>query len=161
MQSPLLRLPPEFRNIIYGYVHCGQNFFVDEVDKFEWQFNREVKMTESLDRALGLPLASRQLKQETALLPYKLATFYFDICHEDTFDKYGRLIKNVHYQQQCEMLRSFLKKRSLEQIKVLSRVGFQAYNKVKRKHEMIMGSGAYWAKERGCGWILISRRSRS
>jgi hypothetical protein len=79
LQSPLLRLPPEFRNIIYGYVHCGQNFFVDEVDKFEWQFNREVKMTESLDRALGLPLASRQLKQETALLPYKLATFYFNI----------------------------------------------------------------------------------
>ena len=146
MQSALLRLPPELTNVIYGYVYCGQNFFVDEVDKFEWQFNREVKMTESLDRALGLPLASRQLKQETALLPYKLATSYFIICHEDTFDKYGRLIENLHYQQQCEILRSFLEKRSLEQIKVLSGVGFQAYNKVKRKHEMIMGSGAYWAK---------------
>ena len=158
MQSPLLRLPPEVRDIVYSYVYCGQYFLLDKLDRC---YKRRVKTSKSLDRALGLPLASRQLKQETALLSYKLAMFYFNICHEDTFDKYGRLIKNVHYQQQCEMLRSFLEKRSLEQIKVLSGVGFQAYNKVTRKHEMIMGNGAYWVKERGCGWILISRRSRS
>ena len=154
MQSPLLRLPPEFRNIIYGYVHCGQNFFVDEVDKFEWQFNREVKMTESLDRALGLPLASRQLKQETALLPYKLATFYFDVFSVYRCNRYGRHVEHAMYQQQREALRSFLEKRSEEQIKVLSRLIFHFHDEVKGKCEWKMESAAYWAEELDCDGLL-------
>jgi hypothetical protein len=104
-------------------------------------------MNKSLDRALVLPLASHQLKQETALLPYKLATFYFDIFSLYRSNRDGQHIEQAIYQQQREALRSFLEKRSEEQIKVLSRLGFHFYNKVKRSYEWKVGSAAYWAKE--------------
>lgn len=112
-------------------------------------------MPRRLHQALGLPLACRQLKQETALLPYKLVTFNFNVPCGRRFDRIGhRLVEHVRYEQQHWELQSFLEKRSKEQIKALNRVYFRVFNEVNRKYEAIMESGAYWAKEFGCDGLL-------
>lgn len=136
---------------MYSYVYCGEYFLLDKLDRC---YHRRVKTSKSLDRALGLPLASRQLKQETALLPYKLATFYFDVLSVCRCNRYGWHVEHSMYQQQREALRSFLEKRSKEQIKVLSRLIFHFYNDMKRKCEWKMESAAYWVEELGHDGLL-------
>jgi hypothetical protein len=58
------------------------------------------------------------------------------------------------YQHQREALRSFLEKRSEEQIKVLSRLIFHLYNEMKRKCEWKMESAAYRVEELGGDGLL-------
>jgi hypothetical protein len=58
------------------------------------------------------------------------------------------------YQHQREALRSFLEKRSGEQIKVLSRLVFHFYNEMERKCDWKMESAAYWVEKLGCDGLL-------
>jgi hypothetical protein len=62
--SPLLRLPAELRNQIYGYVLGGNT-----VDVNYWS------RQQTGPHYLGLLLANRQLHRETALGPYATSTF--------------------------------------------------------------------------------------
>jgi len=73
-QSPLLRLPAEIRNAIYTYV------FSDQIYEYKASCSDALSITCRAEYpCLGLLLASRQVQHETALLPYKLATFLFEI----------------------------------------------------------------------------------
>ncbi|KAI4676682.1 uncharacterized protein J4E84_009517 [Alternaria hordeiaustralica] len=73
-QSPLLRLPAEIRNAIYTFV------FSDQVYRYDVSGNNDSSIICRAEYpCLGLLLASRQVHHETALLPYELATFVFEI----------------------------------------------------------------------------------
>ena len=107
-------------------------------------------MEDSLDRALGLPLTCRKLRGETELLPYKLATFYFEGFFACRFRRYGQNKEQNVYQQQRAALRSFLENRSEQQIEVLSKLGFGTYSQVRTKYAEKMGTGLYWVEELSC-----------
>jgi len=72
-QSPLLCLPAEIRNAIYTHV------FSDQIYEYKASGSDAVSIACRAEYScLGLLLASRQVHHETALLPYKLATFVLD-----------------------------------------------------------------------------------
>ncbi|KAF1835439.1 hypothetical protein BDW02DRAFT_495992 [Decorospora gaudefroyi] len=68
--SPLLRLPPEIRNRIFGYVLGGKTFHI------EYSVNTEtITNTTKSEHALSPLAVCRQVFAETALLPFSLNTF--------------------------------------------------------------------------------------
>ena len=86
--SPLLRLPAELRNRIFGYVLGGHEVrFVWEDKPRHQRSNRifeiqragenSVMTSEEKKRFLSLTLASRQIYTETAMLPFAANTFVF------------------------------------------------------------------------------------
>ncbi|KAF1959339.1 hypothetical protein CC80DRAFT_385158, partial [Byssothecium circinans] len=67
LQSPLLRLPQELRDQIYGY------FFKEQ----SWEFYNKAKAAQSKPNAMALLRTCRQLYAETATIPYKTDSFSF------------------------------------------------------------------------------------
>ncbi|KAL5121356.1 hypothetical protein ACEQ8H_000824 [Pleosporales sp. CAS-2024a] len=66
--SPLLRLPPEIRNMVYRYVFQGM----------EWAMRICEGEIRARDENPALLKVCRQINAETALLPYCLGTFNFE-----------------------------------------------------------------------------------
>ncbi|KAI4946685.1 hypothetical protein J4E91_006856 [Alternaria rosae] len=110
--SPLLRLPAELRNIVYGYVFEGDHYELggylftgkrpDEGNTLIWRTLQ--------NNALGLLLASCQLQAETTLLPYKLGVFQFEF-EEPDHDE------DDWYE---EVLQDFFRARSRKQIAAIA-----------------------------------------
>ncbi|KAI4611107.1 hypothetical protein J4E83_008050 [Alternaria metachromatica] len=166
IQSPLLRLPAEIREMIYTHVFRNEIFELDQnlkPDVEAWILNGAVTLTpHDTDShpqrypGMELLLASRQIHQEAALHPYKLATFDFGVSFNS-----GRLVgigpKHI-------AMKFFLKERSMAQAEVLARmqvcVSGEQWSPQKalesratasrRKGSMRKGDGAYWAAELGC-----------
>jgi hypothetical protein len=71
--SPLLRLPAELRNRVYGYALGGAVWDADETrhPPHKLSFDRRIEQKHSL----GLLHVSRQIFEETRLLPFQLGTF--------------------------------------------------------------------------------------
>jgi len=110
--SPLLRLPAELRNLVYGYVFKGNRY---ELGGYLFTGKRPEEGNTLIWRkletnALGLLLASRQLHAETALLPYKLGVFQFEF-EEPDFDE------DDWYE---EVLQDFFRARSRKQIAAIA-----------------------------------------
>jgi len=80
VNSPLLRLPAELRNMIFAYVYTGTAYGFDDTIKITGRtqpsFTGYVRLL-NLKRRVGLSLVCRQTHDETALLPYKLGIFTF------------------------------------------------------------------------------------
>ncbi|KAI4644833.1 uncharacterized protein J4E79_010968 [Alternaria viburni] len=99
VNSPLLRLPAELRNMIYDCVFSGDSFLFDQY----WFPGRRPNGVALLcsgayqSHTLGLLLASRQLHDETALHPYKLGVFdfWFDEDHYDEYDWPEKFLDHV------------------------------------------------------------------
>ncbi|KAI4662024.1 uncharacterized protein J4E78_004815 [Alternaria triticimaculans] len=77
-RSPLLRLPAEIRNKIYGYALGGMELRISyRTRKFALlsalSYDPSVSLT-PLHRRVGLTLVSRQLYAETKTLPFELCT---------------------------------------------------------------------------------------
>ena len=110
--SPLLRLPAELRNIVYGYVFEGNRY---ELGGYLFTGKRPKEgntliWRQSQTNALDLLLASRQLHAETALLPYKLGVFQFEFEEPD----FG---EDDWYE---EILKDFFRARSRKQIAAIA-----------------------------------------
>ena len=68
MNSPLLRLPAEIRNMIWTFaLDCGQDI--------ELLRHSELRFPHTLQNYMSLLFVCRQIHAETALLPYELKTF--------------------------------------------------------------------------------------
>jgi len=140
--SPLLRLPAELRNIVYGYVFEGNRYALggylftgkrpEEGNTLIWRTSRS--------NDIGLLLASRQLHAETALLPYKLGVFHFEF-EEPDFDE------DEWYE---EVLQDFFRARSRKQIAAIATMQVsteQMYGTMWEKTQ----TGVEWAQEfQGC-----------
>ncbi|KAI4647686.1 hypothetical protein J4E93_004096 [Alternaria ventricosa] len=140
--SPLLRLPAELRNIVYGYVFEGNRYALggylftgkrpEEGNTLIWRTSRS--------NDIGLLLACRQLHAETALLPYKLGVFHFEF-EEPDFDE------DEWYE---EVLQDFFRARSRKQIAAIATMQVsteQMYGTMWEKTQ----TGVEWAQEfRGC-----------
>jgi len=166
IQSSLLRLPAEIREMIYTYVFRNEVFELDQnsrPDVEAWILNGAVTLT-SHDTDLhpqrypgmALLLASRQIHQEAALHPYRLATFDFGVSFTS-----GRVVgigpKHI-------AMKFFLKERSMAQAEVLARMqvcvseGQWCPQKAlasraaanRRTGSMKTGDGGYWAAELDC-----------
>ncbi len=99
-QSPLLRLPPELRNKIYGYVLGGKVFqFRSE------KYHELVKSSMKKKQNLALLGVCRQVYAETALLPFTLSTFsirYVKTWHKWLADIKTARAANIKFVQ-CQM----------------------------------------------------------
>ena len=77
-QSPFLRLPAEIRNMVYYHVFHGAIYgdfaFLPTSSPY---LDRYIKCTHYNGYTMRILLVCRQIYHETALLPYKLATFDF------------------------------------------------------------------------------------
>ena len=77
-RSPLLRLPAELRNKIYGYALGGMDLRISyrsrELGLVAAMFYNTPVWFTSLHRLVGLTLVSRQLYAETKILPFELCT---------------------------------------------------------------------------------------
>jgi hypothetical protein len=129
MNSLLLRLPPELRNIIYEYALGGREisftlYATSSGNHFDLLFygshHRNI---------LGLLFACRQMHSETALLPYKLNSFDF---------RGSRRFE----------LRLFFERRSAEQIRAIRAIKALSIFKNSR-HEVDLRTGLDWAKSLG------------
>ncbi|CAN9345756.1 unnamed protein product [Alternaria alternata] len=124
VRSPLLRLPAEIKAMIYTYVF--DEFVL--INKYPWFLNYHVSLRprqfSDYDRYpssaycehnfLSLLHVSRQIHQETALLPYKLATFYFDtLPPEELEDDEDNMFSAI---------RVFLEKRTRKQVEALAKL---------------------------------------
>jgi len=113
---------------VYHYVFCD---VVANLDEHSW-YSYQVAVWKFFgDNGLKLLNVSRQIYQETALLPYKLATF-----------KFG-LSGTWSYGHKRNAIKGFLDRRSEVQIEVLGNLellsyysGFEGVN--------LTGTGAYW-----------------
>ncbi|KAI4706344.1 hypothetical protein J4E89_009078 [Alternaria sp. Ai002NY15] len=124
--SPLLRLPAELRNMIYGNVfdYITYNLYMPYGD---------YPLCESSfqEAGMGLILVSRQVHDETAYLPYELSAFDF-------------LVYDANKSQWKSDVRKFLAKRSEEQIKAMSCLTLRRYSH--EEQAFAMGTGLYWVK---------------
>jgi len=152
--------------MIYTHVFRNEVFELDQGPKPNieaWILNGAVTIT-SHDTdshpqrypGMTLLLASRQVHQEAALHPYKLATFDFGVSFNS-----GRLVgigpKHI-------AMKFFLKERSMAQAEVLARIQVcvseaqwspqkalaSRVTANRRTGSMRKGDGAYWAVELGC-----------
>jgi hypothetical protein len=85
---------------------------------------------------MGLYLVCRQVYAETALLPYRLNTIFFQ------FDPRYPANRWEHY------VRQFLEKRSEQQIKAIVSLKACEYDR-KGRQRIVDESGVYWAKRLG------------
>jgi len=74
LNSPLLRLPAELRNVIFAYVFSDNVYLFDGSNVYR-KYTASTTLFD--ENNLGVLVASRQLHAETALLPYQLAFFHF------------------------------------------------------------------------------------
>ncbi|KAI4706343.1 hypothetical protein J4E89_009077 [Alternaria sp. Ai002NY15] len=138
VNSPLLRLPAELRNIVYEYVFNGNSFVFDEYLFTDRRPNGEALLCSGAVRnhTLGLLLVSRQLYAESALYPYKLGFFDFRF-DEGHFDEEGWHEEVVH---------GFLQARSREQISAIARMEVGTYYKYGTASDETQ-TGVEWAIE--------------
>ena len=113
---------------MYHYVFCDE---VARLDKDSWYSCQIDVFTFSGNNGLDLLYVSRQVYQETALLPYELATFHFGC-------------DNFEFLDIPEAWRRFLGRRSNMQIEVLGDVVIGSYDALLGWIEET-GTGAYWA----------------
>ncbi|RYN20456.1 hypothetical protein AA0112_g10709 [Alternaria arborescens] len=153
VQSPLLRLPAEIKTMIYTYVFDE----VVQINKYPWFLNYHVSLRprqfSDYDRYpsstycehnfLSLLHVSRQIHQETALLPYKLATFDFDtLPTEELEDDEDNMFSAI---------RVFLEKRTRKQVEALAKLEIYILNDhVPNIGELESGTGMYWVTELNC-----------
>ncbi|KAI4701706.1 hypothetical protein J4E81_003446 [Alternaria sp. BMP 2799] len=124
--SPLLRLPAELRNMIYGRVFNNITY------KLYMPYGAYPLCESSFQETdMGLILVSRQIHAETAYLPYELSTFDF-------------LVYDANKSQWKSDVSKFLAKRSEEQIKAMSCLTLRCY--VCEEQSFAMGTGLYWVK---------------
>ena len=107
-RSPLLRLPAELRNKIYGYALGGMELRVSYRSKelgvvSAMSYDPSVSLT-PLHRRVGLTLVSRQLYAETKILPFELCTmdvirslFYNHIKRLNTTQRQAISTIRTHY----------------------------------------------------------------
>lgn len=74
--SPLLRLPPEMRNLIFRYALGGKKFLISRVGRKEQYLHVTTVGGESTNH-FSLLRVCRQIYAETVLLPFTLSTFTF------------------------------------------------------------------------------------
>ncbi|KAI4701703.1 hypothetical protein J4E81_003443 [Alternaria sp. BMP 2799] len=135
VDSPLLHLPPEIRDMIFTYVFSGEEYLFrkDEVLGDALLLSSGRSFTEL---NMSLLLVSRQAHAETALLPYKLNTICFHF--EPTY-----LVEKLW----VSYIATFLEKRSLQQIEAI--VDLQTYmDGFGGSWNIISGSGLYWANRK-------------
>jgi hypothetical protein len=121
---------------VYYHVFCDEVF---ELDEERWFDGLSITSPRSNGKNyLGLPLVSRQLNQETGLLPYKLAIFDFstDVCYR--------------HDSARGIITTFLETRSVAQMNILGALRYKEYNPVKDKWETLEGTGMYWAAKLRC-----------
>jgi len=149
VNSPLLRLPAELRNIIYDYVFVDA-YLIEQRDRGPIYVDIPLLCVRvPVSNVLGLLLASRQLHCETALLLYKLSTFQFDLdvphdTSEDdasTYSGYGDE-GDVDY----DVVKEFLCDRSAEQLKAITKMELCTFD-VDVVISFEIGTGEEWTKK--------------
>jgi hypothetical protein len=128
VNPPLLRLPAELRIAIYTYALEDSGNRFKDIDR--WTLDL-ISHTTLRSGGHGLLLASRQLHAETALLPYQLGWFYFDL-------------PSLTRKQCYPLVSEFLERRSKEQIKAMkcltvSHCPFSVRG-------ITSGTGSYWVE---------------
>ncbi|KAI4920422.1 hypothetical protein J4E85_009189 [Alternaria conjuncta] len=143
--SPLLRLPGEIRNMIFGWVFRGVEYGLSDA---YWTHDSVVRMqieNTSGSHALHdvkLLLVCRQVHAETALLPYNLGSF--GIRGED---------ESWEYYEWLHALEKFLKRRTEEQIGAISRLKFDEYRDgASQFPELMEETGAFWVANLAEAW---------
>lgn len=137
--------------MIYTYVFdrvVGINtnawFLFQHVSLMPHYFNDVYLYYHSADRKhnfLSLLRVSRQIYQETALLPYKLTKFNFGILISGELDDDDNMF---------EAIRLFLEKRSKRQIEALAKLEIMLLQDVTDLGELKLGTGMYWATRLRC-----------
>lgn len=134
VDSPLLRLPAELRNIIFAHVYAGTVYTFDETTKTtartQPDFMGWVRLLDP-KRRVGLSLVCRQTHNETILLPYELGTFCFLPLLQEGLDG-------------LRMLERFLERRSTAQIDAMCNVRFTGWSRVLRTHWHQQRTATYW-----------------
>jgi hypothetical protein len=130
---------------------------VVQINKYPWFLNYHVSLrprhfsdydrypssTYCKHNFLSLLHVSRQIHQETALLPYKLATFDFDtLPTEELEDDEDNMFSAI---------RVFLEKRTRKQVEALAKLEIYILNDhVPNIGELESGTGMYWVTELNC-----------
>jgi len=120
---------------VYHYVFCGEVYILNDMG---WVHERRITLRSSSCNDLALLQVSRQLHQETALLPYKLATFDLGV------DEW------IVGSSKDDAIVTFLELRSMAQIRALSRLEYHKYFRAWIKDDIEMGTGLYWAEYWDC-----------
>ena len=137
INSPLLRLPGEIRNMIFGWVFRGVEY---GLANGYWPYDEVVRM--QIDNQSGrhtfrdfnLLRVCRQVHAETALLPYSLGSF--DIPGVD---------QSLCYYERLQALEGFMKRRTEEQIDAISRLTFDGSRDDESEvPELMEETGAFW-----------------
>jgi len=134
IKSPLLRLPAELRNMIFGWVFYDVLYILSEYYR---SHERVVYMHVDdcpgsyTPHDLGLLLVCRQIYAETALLPYSLGSFYV-------------WAEFLGIDEQVYALHRFLKARTQEQIDAISFLEFDEFYNSSWNTKPLEGTGAFW-----------------
>ena len=124
VNSPLLRLPAELRNIIFHYVYADKTYvFREDVEaKAVGSYRREDDESPSdLKREACVSFVCRQLNAETSLLPYELGVFSFNV-----------VAKNGGYAG-LWMLEDFLGERTDQQFDAIAQLTIEQWSDECRK----------------------------
>ena len=120
---------------MYHYVFCDEVYLLNDMN---WVHERMITLRSSSCNDLALLQVSRQLHEETALLPYKLATF--DLGVDEWIEKSSK----------DDAIVAFLELRSMAQIRALSRLEYHNYLRAWTKDDIETGTGVYWAEWWDC-----------
>ncbi|KAI4907571.1 hypothetical protein J4E90_009600 [Alternaria incomplexa] len=90
LNSPLLRLPAELRNLIYRYALGDRTLILSTID------DETLRLYQRDIPAFALLALCKQIHSETVLLPYSLNTFDIDCCF--TFKCLVATIPRTHVQ---------------------------------------------------------------
>jgi len=138
VNSPILCLPAELRNIIYDYVFESDHYLFDQYFFTGMRPDGERLLCSGsfLRKDLALLLTSRQLHAEAALHPYKLGFFDF------------RFEEPAFYEDQWHegVLQRFLQDRSRKQIGAIARMEVSTHNMYGTSSDKTQ-NGVDWAIE--------------
>ncbi|CAN9343324.1 unnamed protein product [Alternaria sp. RS040] len=133
IESPLLRLPTELRDMIYACVFENEQWVFHEDDSSDEKgFLSSRSFRES---NLGLLSTSRQLRAETKLLPYQLATFHFRFYDWDDWSE-------VEWLMRLQM--RFFETRTVEQLQAMTTVTVSGHVDVLNTYIHYRGNVASW-----------------
>ncbi|KAI4920421.1 hypothetical protein J4E85_009188 [Alternaria conjuncta] len=137
VNSPLLRLPAELRNMIFTHVYTGMNYDFDGIDE-----GSETKPSDRYCLIAGdgrwleqrtpdkLHLACRQMHAEMALLPYSLGRFHF-------------AVETSGFQGLWTM-KGFLGRRTSEQTDAMANVQLSEWSKALKCYWYQRNTAAHW-----------------
>jgi hypothetical protein len=138
INSPLLRLPGEIRNIIYAHVFDGTQYNFAEYSFGSEDNGGKLTSDESFkENNMGLLLVSRQIHEETALLPYKMGEFLIKTEAPDAAEGW-------------ECVRTFLEDRSQVQIMSMSRIEIWDSSLWREGFRIRSKKGKWWFETLGC-----------